>query len=1167
MLTTVALSIICSPLSPWATAATRPVRGFAPASDFVPGEVLVKFKRGLGLTAKASALKVAGAFASERIGSSADTLLLRLSPGSSVENAIASLRSQGKIVFAEPNYVGHLLYTPSDPDFPNQWGLENTGQTIGGVNGTPGADIDASSAWELEKGFTSPVTVAVIDSGLDIDRPDLDMTVWSNNGEQAGNGIDDDGNGYVDDSWGYNWCGISQTNCTYDSSGVPQQMYKECGSSASTQAFAQSVVGTGCALTHVGVMLSKQNNPTGSLKISIRSGLAGADMASFSISPTEVLETPTEIYKQLSSPCQLDSGNTYYIIVETSCSDPSNCYLLYDYDSAKTGWFAYWDGSEYAWDGASWNCNDGCDLYFRTNPNASPLDDNNHGTQVSGIIAAHHDAEGIAGLSPGSRIMPLKVSDSNSRFTSSNLCCAIRYAADNGAKVINLSLGHTTPSLAEQDAIDYAYGKGVIMFAAAGNDSNTTVWYPAGYTHVIGVGATTNQDLKAGFSNYNSSVDITAPGHYIRTSIGTYAVGTSLASPHAAGLAALIRSINPRLSPARIEEDIETSAEDLGPKGRDDSYGYGRINARRAIEAAMTPRVNSYFPAYGPARSQVTLTGDGFGASQGGSYVSFGNSRPQIVSWSEGSITFVVPDGFSGPTDVTVTCFGYTSSPSSFTVTPRIDTLSPAYGPARSQVTLTGDGFGASQGGSYVSFGSLKAMTEHWTNNRITCITPDGITGTMPVVVVTPYGKSSSRSFNATTPTWYLAEGTSAWGFTTYISIENPNDTTCTASITYDLGGGETKKNDVKLPPMSQTTVNPEQVVHDSDFSTVITCKENKNIAVDRTMIWTGPGAPSPEAHSSTGATCASKDWYFAEGSTAWGFESWLLVQNPSPVKATCAVTYMLENGAPVTVKKSVPANSRRSFMMSDDIESSDASVHVASDVPVVAERSMYRNKFREGHCTMGEPRPSTDSYLAEGSTAWGYTSYVLIANANTQNAGVTVTLMTPDGPHALPTFRMPPSSRKTIRVNDVLPGSDFSVYVHSDKPLVAERAMYWEAGPLGEACHDSIGLSATHRIFYLPDGQTSNGRETWVLVQNPNDNNVQVKISYLTPNGMNNVVKTETIAAYSRRTFSMLDHSGIVGRAAIMVQSLHGEGILVERSMYWNHRGAGTDTVGGCGD
>ncbi|MCJ7653582.1 MAG: DUF5719 family protein, partial [Actinobacteria bacterium] len=354
-----------------------------------------------------------------------------------------------------------------------------------------------------------------------------------------------------------------------------------------------------------------------------------------------------------------------------------------------------------------------------------------------------------------------------------------------------------------------------------------------------------------------------------------------------------------------------------------------------------------------------------------------------------------------------------------------------------------------------------------------------------------------------------------------------------------------------------------------TDFSTKVECTDGKTIAADRTMSWTGPGAASPEAHSSIGLTSPEKTWYLAEGSSDWGFECWLLIQNPNNQEATCTVTYMIEGSGPQTVIKKVPASSRATFNMANDIGAKDASIKVEADIPVIPERAMYRNNRREGHDSIGTTTPATDYYLAEGTTAWGFTTYVLVQNPNETAANVQLVYMTPSGPVYPPAFSMPANSRKTIRVNDVLPGKDLSTQVHADKPIIAERAMYWGADkPLGEACHDSIGMAEPHTTFYLPDGQTTEGRETWTLVQNPTDTDVSVEISYLTPDGKGDVVKTETIPASSRRTFGMLEHSGINGRAAIMVASTTaGKKIMVERAMYWNNRGAGTDTIGGYSD
>ncbi len=428
-------------------------------------------------------------------------------------------------------------------------------------------------------------------------------------------------------------------------------------------------------------------------------------------------------------------------------------------------------------------------------------------------------------------------------------------------------------------------------------------------------------------------------------------------------------------------------------------------------------------------------------------------------------------------------------------------------------------------------------------------------------------------------PTWYLAEGTIAWGFSTYITIENPNASAETVRVTYMTNTGLVSRPDIVMPAMSHTTLWSDVIWQDissaKDFSTKVECLSGDTIAVDRTMYWTGPGAASEEGHSSIGVTSPEQSWYLPEGSSQWGFECWLLIQNPNPSVAHCTVTYMKDGGGQQVVSHDVPANSRKSYNMKDDIGEADASIKVASDVGVIPERAMYRNNRREGHDSIGVHNIWKQSYLAEGTTAWGFTTYVLIQNPNGLANRVTVTYMTPNGPvtHPEDPIVMAPYSRKTIRVNDYLPNTDFSTQVSgTDGAVIAERAMYWNNGT-GEACHDSIGLTEKHATFYLPDGWSgytpvlNKTYETWTLVQNPNPVPVDVKVTYLTYNGVGNRTEGLNLLANSRHSFNMADKI-TDNKAAIMVESMTpGRKIIVERAMYWNNRGAGTDTIGGYSD
>ena len=240
--------------------------------------------------------------------------------------------------------------------------------------------------------------------------------------------------------------------------------------------------------------------------------------------------------------------------------------------------------------------------YDYVNNDNDPMDDHYHGTHVAGTIAGvTNNGIGIAGVSWGAKILAVKVLDASGTGTSFSVAQGIRYAADYGAKIINLSLGGPEPSATLSDAIAYAHGKGCIIVAAAGNEGTDAALYPAAYQNVIGVGATGINDLKASYSNYGWYVDVAAPGGdgdlniipsngILSCYLGNryaWAEGTSMAAPHVAGLAALIASRYPGKTGDQLARSIMRAVDDLGVPGRDDIYGYGRINAEKAVTSAF----------------------------------------------------------------------------------------------------------------------------------------------------------------------------------------------------------------------------------------------------------------------------------------------------------------------------------------------------------------------------------------------------------------------------------------------------------------------------------------------------------------------------------------------------------------------------------------------------
>jgi subtilisin family serine protease len=214
-----------------------------------------------------------------------------------------------------------------------------------------------------------------------------------------------------------------------------------------------------------------------------------------------------------------------------------------------------------------------------------------HGTKVAGSAAAmSNNSVGVAGVAWSNPIVPLVITDSTGYATYSAMAKAMTYAADKGIRIINLSFAGTSKSTTLQNAVDYAWNKGTIVFASAGNYGTSTLQYPAACNHVVAVTATTSTDARSSFSSYGSWVTIAAPGSSILTTTngGGYASvsGTSFSSPITAGLGALILSVNPKLTAQQVVDIIKQNGDDLGTAGFDQYFGYGRINAAKSILAA-----------------------------------------------------------------------------------------------------------------------------------------------------------------------------------------------------------------------------------------------------------------------------------------------------------------------------------------------------------------------------------------------------------------------------------------------------------------------------------------------------------------------------------------------------------------------------------------------------
>ncbi|MDI6832168.1 MAG: DUF5719 family protein, partial [Actinomycetota bacterium] len=242
--------------------------------------------------------------------------------------------------------------------------------------------------------------------------------------------------------------------------------------------------------------------------------------------------------------------------------------------------------------------------------------------------------------------------------------------------------------------------------------------------------------------------------------------------------------------------------------------------------------------------------------------------------------------------------------------------------------------------------------------------------------------------------------------------------------------------------------------------------------------------------------------WYLAEGYTGGDFDTWVLVQNPGPEKATVTLSFQLVEGMASDYTFELPAGMRKSVHLDElpDLADAQVSTKVSSNVPVVAERAVYfdYNGKKGGHDSIGVSATSDTWYLAEGYTGGDFDTWVLVQNPGPEKARVTMEFQLVEGSAPAYSFDLEGGMRKSVHL-DELPGladAQVSTKVSSTVPVVAERAVYFTyEGKQGG--HDSIGTNKPGPVWYLAEGYTGGDFDTWVLVQNPGLVTARVTLSF----------------------------------------------------------------------
>ena len=395
--------------------------------------------------------------------------------------------------------------------------------------------------------------------------------------------------------------------------------------------------------------------------------------------------------------------------------------------------------------------------------------------------------------------------------------------------------------------------------------------------------------------------------------------------------------------------------------------------------------------------------------------------------------------------------------------------------------------------------------------------------------------------------------------FDEYLLMMNPDaKQTSDVDITYLTESGRQDVQKIEIPPLSRYTVHVDDIEPNEAVSAAVASTNGVPIVAERAMYFNfsqGRGG-----HDAPGVTAPASDWYLAEGSTNWGFETYICIQNTQAVTNTATAQFMLSDGQNVSTTLTLKPHSRCTLDCSKvaGLAKADFSTRVTSQLPVVVERPMYfknHGGISGGHDSPAVTAPSRTWYLAEGYTGKGFDTYVLIENPGKTNASVRMDYLVPGGNVVTTREEIGPRTRKTIHVDEVpgLEATDVSVAVASSVPVVVERSIYFNYNGITEGTN-STAVTAPSAEWYLAEGFTAQGFDTYILLENPSTVAASAKVDFLLPDG--NVRRVVLpVPAASRRTLKVNTVEGM-GAAEFSTHVTSNVPLVVERSMYFAYNG-----------
>ncbi len=440
-------------------------------------------------------------------------------------------------------------------------------------------------------------------------------------------------------------------------------------------------------------------------------------------------------------------------------------------------------------------------------------------------------------------------------------------------------------------------------------------------------------------------------------------------------------------------------------------------------------------------------------------------------------------------------------------------------------------------------------VVSRWTSGRVRYIRVDGSAGSKVVS-----GTLFASVVGLQTHFFSIA----SQNFDEYLLIQNPSEESAECLVTYMFNGGGTLEEQCIVEPHSRHTIRVNERVQNAEVS--VKLASDVPVVAERAIYFDFLGSGRKGGHACLGVREPRLEWYFAEGCTVGDFDTFFLIQNPDDARqARLSVSFLGPGGEVDEFYYTLAPASRMTVWMDQEpgLDCGEFTAVIRSDVPVVAERAVYFG-FRGlggGTAAEGAPEPSTAWYFAEGYTGGGFDSWILLANSGPDPAEALVTFLLPDGSSRALPVAVPPRSRATLSV-DAQPGmenTEFSAVVKADRPITAERAMYFSYGGK-EGGHDALGVREPSSTWYFAEGYTGGDFDTYLLLLNPGAETVYATLAFMRSDG--EVVEKEVaVPAHSRFTVHVDTVPGL-DNAEFSTRVTASAPLVAERAMYFLYRG-----------